>query len=157
MQILYTKPIIKDLSQGSRIAFARQFRRLSQDAVSDGLGISGECKRRTMTRYEKGTRNPKIERLTKISELLEVNINSIKEYDLKNPLDLVYILMWLEEVMPNYIFDINHVSRINNEYSEVIKKSIKEWDLMKHKRLKKEITYEEYINWKLNFKIEEDI
>ena len=41
MQILYTKPILRDLSQGSRIAFARQFRMMSQDAVSDKLGITG--------------------------------------------------------------------------------------------------------------------
>ena len=59
MRILYTKPVLRDLSQGSRIAFARQFRRVSQDYVSDNLGITGECKRRTMTRYERGNRNPK--------------------------------------------------------------------------------------------------
>ena len=52
MKIMYTKPTLRDLSQGSRIAFARQFRLLSQDFVSDELGITGECKRRTMTRYE---------------------------------------------------------------------------------------------------------
>ena len=37
MRVLYTKPVLKDLSQGSRIAFARQFRRVSQDYVSDNL------------------------------------------------------------------------------------------------------------------------
>lgn len=53
MRLLYTKPKLKDLSQGSRISFARQFRLMSQDEVSDKIGITGECKRRTMTRYEK--------------------------------------------------------------------------------------------------------
>ena len=53
MKIMYTKPTFRDWSQGSRIAFARQFRLASQDYVSDKLGITGECKRRTMTRYEK--------------------------------------------------------------------------------------------------------
>ena len=60
MRLLYTKPRLNDLSQGSRIAFARQFRTMSQDEVSDILGLTGECKRRTMTRYEKGDRNPKL-------------------------------------------------------------------------------------------------
>ena len=32
---------------------------MTQDNVSDKLGLTGECKRRTMTRYEKGERNPK--------------------------------------------------------------------------------------------------
>ncbi len=45
MRLIYTKPILKDLSQGSRIAFVRQFRLMTQDEVSDKLGITGECKR----------------------------------------------------------------------------------------------------------------
>ena len=52
MRLLYTKPRLNDLSQGSRIAFARQFRTMIQDEVSDILGLTGKCKRRTMTRYE---------------------------------------------------------------------------------------------------------
>ncbi len=54
MRVMYTKPKLKDLSQGSRIAFVRQFRLMKQDDVSDKLGLTGECKRRTITRYEKG-------------------------------------------------------------------------------------------------------
>ena len=81
MRLLYTKPRLNDLSQGSRIAFARQFRTMSQDEVSDILGLTGECKRKTMTRYEKGDRNPKLKRLEEISSILKVNINSLKEYD----------------------------------------------------------------------------
>ena len=73
MKIMYTKPTLRDLSQGSRIAFARQFRFLSQDFVSDELGITGECKRRTMTRYEKGGRNPKDDRTNKIADILNTN------------------------------------------------------------------------------------
>lgn len=50
MRLLYLKPKLKDLFQGSRIAFIRQFRFMNQDDVSEKLGLSGECKRRTMTR-----------------------------------------------------------------------------------------------------------
>ena len=57
MRLLYMKPELNDLSQGSRIAFVRQFRFMTQDDVSDKLGLTGECKRRTMTRYEKGHRH----------------------------------------------------------------------------------------------------
>ena len=53
MRLLYLKLKLKDLSQGSRIAFIRKFRFMSQYDVSEKLGLSGECKRRTMTRYEK--------------------------------------------------------------------------------------------------------
>lgn len=98
MRLLYTKPRLNDLSQESRIAFARQFRTMSQDEVSDILGLTGECKRRTMTRYKKGDRNPKLKRLEEISSILKVNINSLKEYDFNNPIDVVYIFMWMEEL-----------------------------------------------------------
>ena len=46
--------IINELSQGSRINYIRRFRRLTQDDVSNELGFNEECKRRSMTRYEKG-------------------------------------------------------------------------------------------------------
>lgn len=113
MRLLYTKPRLNDLSQGSRIAFARQFRTMSQDEVSDILGLTGECKRRTMTRYEKGDRNPKLKRLEEISSILKVNINSLKEYDFNNPIDVFYIFMWMEELIPNYVIDVSKVPRVD--------------------------------------------
>lgn len=157
MQILYTKPKLRDLSQGSRIAFARQFRMMSQNDVSDKLGITGECKRRTMTRYEKGERNPKIDRLEDISKILNVNVNSIRNYDYKEPLDIIYILLWMEELIPNYSIDISKVPRVNDYYINLLKKSLNEWNNIKAKKLRKEISYEEYIEWKLNYKIEENV
>lgn len=72
MRVICSKPELKDLSQGSRIAFIRQFRYMTQDEVSDKLGLTGECKRRTMTRYEKGDRNPKSDRTKELSDILKV-------------------------------------------------------------------------------------
>ena len=94
MRLIYTKPKLKDLSQGSRIAFARQFRLMTQDNVSDKLGLTGECKRRTMTRYEKGERNPKDDRTLEIANILNVNYNAIKKYEYKDPIEIIYTLMW---------------------------------------------------------------
>lgn len=101
MRLLYVKPELRDLSQGSRIAFVRQLRHLSQDKVSDYLGLTGECKRRTMTRYERGDRNPKDERVKKIAKLLNVKYQAIKDYNYKEPLDFL-TLLWLKELIPNY-------------------------------------------------------
>ena len=88
----YTYPELRDLSQGSRIAFARQFKHMTQDNVSDKLGLTGECKRRTMTRYEKGDRNPKFDRTLEIARKLNISVNAIKKYDYKDPIDIIYIL-----------------------------------------------------------------
>lgn len=46
MQYIYLKPQLENLSQGERISFVRQFRRMTQDEVSDKLGLDGEIKRR---------------------------------------------------------------------------------------------------------------
>ena len=153
MRLLYTKPTLVNLSQGARISFARQFRMMSQDELSNRLGLTGECKRRTMTRYEKGDRNPKDKRLLEISSILNVSSNSIKVYDYKNPTDIIYVLMWLEELIPNYIIDISKVVNVDEYYLKTIITAIKDWNVMRTKRLRKEITYEEYVEWKLNYEL----
>ncbi len=153
MQLYYFKPELEDLSQGSRIAFIRQFRFMTQDNVSDKLGLTGECKRRTMTRYEKGERIPKDARLKELANIFNVSINSIKRYDYKNPIDLFYTLMWLEEYIPNYQIDISKVPNIRGEHIKNFKDFINEWELMRSKRKKREISYEEYIEWKLTYEV----
>ena len=156
MRLIYTKPLLKDLSQGSRIAFVRQFRLMTQDEVSDKLGLTGECKRRTMTRYEKGNRNPKNDRTMEIAQILNVNIASIKKYDYKNVEDIIYTLMWLEELLSNYHIDLSDVSSVKNNTILELKKFLDEWNIMRNKRMKREISYNDYIDWKLNYKIKED-
>ncbi|HPF82579.1 MAG TPA: helix-turn-helix transcriptional regulator [Bacilli bacterium] len=151
MRLIYTKPKLRDLSQGSRIAYVRQFRLLSQDDISNKLGLTGECKRRTMTRYEKGNRNPKDERTFEISKILNVNVNSIKKYDYSNMEDIIYTLMWLEELLPNYHIDLSDLPNINDKYITRIKKFIEEWNIIRNKRLRREISFEEYTEWKLNY------
>ena len=51
----------------------RIFRHLTQDNISEDLGITGENKRRTLTRYEKGNRNPSKTRLKELSNILLIN------------------------------------------------------------------------------------
>ena len=155
MRLLYTKPVLKDMSQGSRIAFARQFRLMTQDNVSDRLGLTGECKRRTMTRYEKGNRNPKEDRTKEIAKILDVNYNAIKKYDYLEIIDVIYSLMWLEEIIPNYRIDLSNVPYVDETQIKCIRNFINEWDYMRSKRLRREISYNDYINWKLNYNLED--
>lgn len=153
MRLLYTKPELKDLSQGSRIAFVRQFRLMTQDEVSDKLGLTGECKRRTMTRYEKGERNPKDDRTYELSKILKVNYNAIKKYDFKDQSDILYTLMWLEELLPRYQIDLSRIPSINDDNIIKFKEFINEWEEMRTKRIKIEISYEQYVEWKLNLEV----
>lgn len=153
MRLTYTKPKLKDLSQGSRIAFARQFRIMTQNDVSDKLGLTGECKRRTMTRYEKGERNPKNERLEEIANILNINSNAIKKYDYKSVEDIIFTLMWLEELLPNYQIDFSNITNTSEENIMILKKWQAEWKVKKKKRSKRALSYEEYIEWKLKYSI----
>ena len=131
MYTFYTYPELKDLSAGSRIAFVRKFRR-------------------TMTRYEKVERNPKEERTREIVNILDVSYNSIKYYDFSNKSDFFYLLMWIEELYPNFDF------KMNLQSDEKISNTFIEWNEMKRKRLNEEITYEEYIEWKLKYEIDKE-
>ena len=82
-----------------------------------------------------------------------MSINSIKEYDFKEPVDTIYILMWLEELYPEYHIDLPIT--YYNDNALLMSKFMKEWNEMRLKRTKREITYEEYIEWKLTFQMKE--
>lgn len=81
---------LTNLSQGARIAFVRQFRGFTQECeVSDKLGLTEESKRRTMAKYERGDRNPKEDRFLEIANILNINVNCIKEYNFNNTEDIM--------------------------------------------------------------------
>ena len=102
---------------------------------------------------KKGNRNPKDDRTLEIAKILDININAIKKHDYKESIDLLYTLMWLEELIPKYQIDISKVPNINDENIVMFKQFINEWNVMREKRNKREITYEEYIEWKLTYEV----
>ena len=151
MRYVYLKPELKDLSQGSRIAFAREFRYLTQDNVSDKLGLTGECKRRSMARYERGDRVPKEERLQEIANILNINVKCLKEYDFKNEEDMIYILLWMEELYPRMNIDLGLSESLPKESDIKLKRFFEEWNAMKEKRVDLELSYDDYVEWKLQY------
>lgn len=155
MRLIYSKPKLKDLTQGSRIAFARQFRKMTQDEVSKKLGLEGKSKRVNITRYEKGERNPKEDRIMEIANILKINPKSIEKYDFSNSLDIVYFFFWLEELYPKINVDLELPEQFQNKTDALVDNFIKLWKEMKQKRKNREISYEEYIEWKLTFEMRE--
>ena len=151
MRYVYLKPELKDLSQGSRIAFVREFRYLTQDNVSDKLGLTGECKRRSMARYERGDRVPKEERLQEIANILNVNVRCLKEYDFRNEEDMIYILLWMEELYPRMNIDLGLSESLPKESDIKLKRFFEEWNVMKEKRVNLELSYDDYVEWKLQY------
>ena len=88
-----------------------------------------------------------------IADLYEVSVNAIKRYDFKEPLDIIYYLLWLDELLPSYHFDLSDVKDLDNDTLKIIKKFLIELDSMRSKRKKKEIKYIDYIEWKLNYSL----
>ena len=151
MRYVYLKPELNDLSQGSRIAFVREFRYMTQENVSDKLGLTGECKRRSMARYERGDRVPKEERLQEIANILNVNVKCLKEYDFRNKEDMIYILLWMEELYPRMNIDLGLSESLPKESDIKLKRFFEEWNVMKEKRANLELSYDDYVEWKLQY------
>lgn len=140
MRLIYSKPKLKDLTQGSRIAFARQFRKMTQDEVSKKLGLEGKSKRVNITRYKKGERNPKEDRIMEIANILKINPKSIEKYDFSNSLDIVYFFFWLEELYPKINVDLELSKQLQNKTDALADNFIKLWKEMKEKRKNREIS-----------------
>ena len=74
-----------------------------------------------------------------------------------NEADIVYELMWIEELFPDYFVSINKLPFDVTDYSIEIKQNLDVWLDMRNKYQLDTITYEEYINWKLTHNFEGDI
>ena len=153
----YFKPTLKNLSQGARLEYVRKLRYMSKDDVADYFELGGERKERTISRYENNSRVPSNERLKELSKLYNVSIDAIKEYKFDDPIDTIYMLMWLEEQFPYYELNLDYDCIKGTVYNINIQKGLSEWMEMREKRENDEITTDEYIDWKLNYKIVKEI
>ena len=153
----YFKPTLKNLSQGARLEYVRKLRYMSKDDVADYFDLGGERKERTISRYENNSRVPSNERLKELAKLYNVSINAIKEYKFDDPIDTIYMFMWLEEQFPYYELNLDYDAITDTAYNINVQKGVAEWMEMREKRFNSEITIEEYINWKLNFEFNQII
>ncbi len=150
-QIIRTR--LKDLSQGARVAYVRQLRGMTQDELAGKLGFTDDRKRRHITRYETNERIPKEDRLEELAKILKVSINAIKTYDYTNPNDLIYINIWMEELIPGYKMDIDTLNNVWFDSVTYLKYYTKAWEVMNQKLNNKEINIKDYIEWKLNIDV----
>ena len=155
--MLYLKPSLKNLSQRARLEYIREFRCMSKDEVADYFGFGGESKTRSISRYENNSRVPHNGKLEEFAKLYNVDINAIKEFDYDNPIDTIYMFMWLEEQFPHYELSIDADKCRWTAYNMNVQKGIRRWKEMRARRDNKEISDEEYIEWKLHFEIENEI
>ena len=60
--------------------------------------------------------------------------NQIKKYDYRNPIDIVYTLIWLEELIPNYNIELASTKNLSSADVLKIQIAIDKWNKMKSKR-----------------------
>ena len=150
---LFLRPRLKDLSQGSRICYVRQLRGITQDELASKLGFTDDRKRRHITRYETNERIQKDDRLEELAKILNVSVNAIKTYDYINPNDLIYINIWMEELIPGYKIDLDTLYKTWFDSVKYLKLFVRDWKEMNQKLENKEISLKEYIEWKLNIDV----
>lgn len=153
----YIKPTLKNLSQGARLEHIRKFRHMSLDDVAEYFGFGGKDPHKTFNSYETNYRGLSKGRLKEIAELYEVSINAIKKYDFNNPIDVIYFHMWLEEEFPYYEISFDSDSYDKTDYNMIVQNAIREWQQMREKRQNLEISDEEYLEWKFNFKLDNPV
>ena len=154
MSNYFFRPELRDLTKGARLEFIRKFRYLDEKNVAEELGLGGKDLARTIRDYERNAIKPLPGRLEELADLYEVSIDAIRDYDFSNPIDLIYVEMWMEELIPYYDVDIDNLSNNLNEYAKDLVKGLNEWKVMKEKRENLEISIQDYIDWKLNFRLE---
>ena len=150
--ILYDKlPELRDLSCGSRIAYARQFRHMTQQKLGEAIGMSNDRIRNRVCRYEKGGRTPKKDRIRDMAKVLGVSEGMLKVYDFRDPLDFLYEMFWVEELFPVLDFNLKKKGIPDLDACKAFEKEYKKWRKVQLQFEKKQLTKREYMEWKLTF------
>ena len=151
MRLYVRIPNLVSLSWGSRVAYARQYRGLSQQKLGEAIGLKNEKVRNRVCRYEKGGRIPKTDRIIRIAEILNVSEGMLRNYDFRNPTDFIYEALWLEELMPELELTLHKGNPRIYETCDLFSDFYKEWRKKKKQLDLGSITKKDYIEWKLTY------
>lgn len=86
---------LKDLSQGSRIAYARKYRGLTQSDLGILCGFDPGGAGIRINQYERNHKHPRDDCLKKISEVLQVDICYLQQYDFTGKDDIFCFQLWM--------------------------------------------------------------
>ena len=154
MKNYFFKPELENLSQGARLKFVRELRYMSKSNVAEFLELGGEKPTDSIDKYERNVREPQPERLKKLADLFDVSDSAIRRYNFVDPNEVIYQHMWEEELCPysEFIFDKDAMKK--TFYNENIIRGFEALEEMRERRINGEISDSEYIEWKLNFDLE---
>ena len=151
MNNYFFKPGLENLSQGARLKFVRELRYMSKSNVAEYLQLGGKKPTDSVDKYERNAREPQPQRLESLAELFDVSNNAIKKYNFVDPTEVIYYHMWEEELYPYSEFIIDKDTMKKTFYNEDVIRGLAAWEEMKEKRINGEISDIEYLEYKLNF------
>ena len=91
------------MNTGKKIKLIRTFRGLTQKELGDLAGIHEVAIRK----YQLGKNLPKPEQLRKIADALNVNVNTLAEFDIQTDGDILPLLFAIDEAFPATIKDVD--------------------------------------------------
>ena len=148
--MFFKKELLKNMSQGARLKFIRENKGIGLNDIATYLGYSSN---KPIREWENNTKSPDAKNLPRLAEAYGVCIDAIKKYDFIDSIDEIYYQMWYEEQYPYYQFQLPD-RFVGSAYNFNVQNGINEWLKMREKREKYEITDQEYLEWKLNFKLD---
>ena len=146
--MFFKKEPLKNMSQGARLKFIRENKGIELNDIAKYLGYKSN---KPIREWENNVKSPDARNLLRLAEAYGVSIDAIKNYDFIDPIDEIYYQMWFEEQFPYYQFNIDSSRFAGSSYNFNVQKGINEWLEMRKKRENYEITDQEYIEWKLNY------
>ena len=148
--MFYKKELLENMSQGARLKFIRKNKGIRLNDIAAYLGYSSN---KSIREWENNTKSPDAKNLPRLAEAYCVSIDAIKNYDFIDPIDEIYYQMWFEEQYPYYQFQLPD-RFTGSSYNFNVQKGINEWLNLREKRENYEIIDQEYLELKLNYKIE---
>lgn len=149
MAVYYSRPKLESLSQKDRLSFIRQVRHLSLKELGMKMGIPSSQSKYRIWRMERRGRDIPPDVRSKVCEALDINPKMLEKWSFRDPEDLYYMLLWMEELYPDFV--LKNISRISPKTDTIkaLAERYAEWKVMKKKYADGKITYEEYWDWKL--------
>ena len=100
------------------------------------------------------TTSPSPSRLEELAKLYEVSVDAIRKYDFTTPIEKIYYQMWYEKQYLYNQLNIDPGRFAGSAYNINVYNGIQEWKKIIERRENYEISDEEYLDRKLNYKID---
>lgn len=141
---------------GERIRFIRKKLNMTQKYLGLRLDFSEKSADSRVAQYENGRREPKMDILEQIAEILDVSTLALDCPKINNEKEVMHTLFAIEDLYGLSVFFENErvclkLERCENYNGIEMQLYLTQWMMKKNELRDGKITQEEYDNWKYNF------